>query len=83
MTIATEQRYFEENLTSWLEEHRGEYALVFRQEVRGFYPTAKDGFDAGLAQFGMDADFVVAVVSDPSEAMSGLVTWDYGLLAAV
>ena len=79
MSVEQERKAFEAQLEELLNEHRGEYALVFRGESVAFYPDSASAYEAGLERFGVDAEFLVAEVAEPSHRSVSLA-WDAGVM---
>lgn len=63
--LCREHEWFEAQLSALLPEHRGQFALVFGREVRGFFPTLGAAHKVGWERFGLDATFLVAEVAEP------------------
>ncbi len=53
-----ELRLFEQNKQEWLQSHAGEFAVISRSTVAGFYPNYEVAFQAGLRRFGAP-DFLI------------------------
>ena len=51
-TLQVELRVFEERLPEFLATHPGEHVLIHKEDVGGFFPTQKEGIDAGYQQYG-------------------------------
>ncbi len=43
--------FFQRNLVRFLSERRGEYALIRKQEIVGWFSKPGDAYRAGLAEF--------------------------------
>lgn len=67
--------YFQRNLSCFLKEHEGEYALLRNQEVVGFFAAIGEAYREGLAQF-RDQPFSLQLVTrEPVE----LSNWSVAL----
>lgn len=51
MEIDQNYDFFQRNLSRFLEEHRGEYALLHRRKVVAWFKQPGDAYRAGLARF--------------------------------
>ena len=54
--------FFLSNLNSFLDAHRGEYALVHNCEIIGFYHSLEDALNAGADRFPIGSFLVKQVV---------------------
>ena len=80
MGIAEEQAAFCALLDDLLRSHEGEFVLFQSGEEHGFYPDYDSAYRAGLKQFGVDADFLVARVERPKEPEPVSLALDAGVL---
>ena len=80
MSISEEQAAFYAILDDLLRTHEGQYVLFMSGEPRGFYEDYDAAYRAGLEQFGVDADFLVAKVARRKEPEPVSLALDAGVL---
>ena len=57
--LTAELELYETNKSEWLREHRDEFVVVKGNEPLGFYANFHEAYSAGVAEYGIDADFLV------------------------
>lgn len=60
--LAKELAVFEQKKDSWIAQHLGEFVVLHGSEEGGFYKTYAEALRAGLARFGVEADFLIRQV---------------------
>ena len=60
--LTTELRVFEQHKQDWVRSHPGEFVVIVRASVAGFYPDYESAFKAGLQATGIDGSFLVKQV---------------------
>jgi hypothetical protein len=50
--LETELAFFDSKRDEWLQDHRGEFALIKGEKLYGFYPSLLEGWRAGLTAIG-------------------------------
>jgi hypothetical protein len=59
--------FFQRRLSTLLEDHRGEYALLKNKQIVGLYPGPGEAYRAGLAMFADEVFSIQEVRSEPIE----------------
>ncbi len=59
--------FFQRNLTSYLKEHTGQYALLKNRTVIGFYDGPGEAYRDGLKQFHDEIFSVQEVTDQPTD----------------
>jgi hypothetical protein len=74
-SLKREQAVYEENLSSWLSDHVGEYILIKGTTVGAFYRTRDEALAAGHSRFGIGPLFVKQVLATEPvyDVPSGLI----------
>lgn len=57
--------YFQRNLSSFLKEKSGEYALIRSRKIIGFYSGAGEAYRAGLEKFADEIFSIQEVTEQP------------------
>lgn len=57
--LATELQYYAKQKLTWLSQKTGEYVVIKGLDVLGFYPNFSSAYRAGVAEYGISADFLV------------------------
>ena len=60
--LKDELRVFEQHKQEWLRSNSGNFVVIARATVAGFYPDYESAFRAGLEKFGVAAQFLVKQV---------------------
>ena len=63
-SLTEELGWYESHKAEWLPAQTGKFALVGGQHLAGFYSTYEQAFEAGLQEFGLDAEFLIKQVAD-------------------
>ncbi|HSS49331.1 MAG TPA: hypothetical protein VLX28_10320 [Thermoanaerobaculia bacterium] len=66
--LKVEQAAFDRLLPKMLEQHRGQFVVVYGQESRGFFMTYDDAYDFALENFGLDAVFLLSEVIERDDS---------------
>ncbi len=62
MALEIESTYFNAHRDEWIAGGKeGQWAVVYRNELLGFFPSVQAGFDAGVAKWGAVAFLVKRV----------------------
>jgi hypothetical protein len=81
VTLEKERKYFEQNLSKWLSEHKGMIVLVKGEEVIGFYNTFDEALADGARLYGFDS-FLVRRIEEESEQEIHIPALSLGILRA-
>lgn len=57
--------FFQRHLSEWLGQHAGEYALLYRQELEGFYPDVASAVGEAFRRFGRKSYSIQHVTTEP------------------
>jgi len=57
--LTAELELYETNKHEWLRDHRDEFVVVKGNDPLGFYTNFHEAYSAGVAEYGIDADFLV------------------------
>jgi hypothetical protein len=77
--IEREQQAFDDQLTTMLRDHAGEFVLFNDGQPVSFFKSYEDAYAAGLAQFGVDQPFLVSEVKR-RVAQSTSLAWEAGVM---
>lgn len=78
--LEQELEYFERNLSAWLTENQGRFALVHGQELVGMFNTNDDALSEGARQFGLSSFLIRPVLPSAGTITAPALT--LGLLRA-
>jgi len=59
-------KVFASHRKEWLQEHAGQFVVVHKGEVAGFYDDYATGLHAGIKTFGVKSKFLVQKVYEAS-----------------
>lgn len=62
MALETESQVFEQHRREWLQTHAGDFVVIAKSTIAGFYPDYETAFKAGLKKFGIQGNFLVKQV---------------------
>jgi hypothetical protein len=62
--LRAEFETFEDRRRGWLPAHEGQYVVMFRGEVAGFFNDYAAGVHAGITKFGLNSEFLVQRVRE-------------------
>ena len=54
MALEEELETYRSKLAELLQGHAGEYVLIYKDQVRGIYPTLGEALEQGYEQIGLD-----------------------------
>ena len=65
--LTAELELYETNKSEWLKTNRDEFVVIKGTHVLGFFKVFHDAYCEGVAQFGVDSDFLVkrVVLQEP------------------
>lgn len=63
-SLAEELSLYDSNKSKWLESYEGQFVLINKKSVAGFFPTFEKAFEEGLGKFGIEAEFLIKQVSE-------------------
>lgn len=78
-SIEREQRAFDAQLDTLLEEHNGEFVLFRNEKPVQFFKTYEEAYRAGLNLFGVDQAFFVSEVKR-REPQTTSLAWEAGVM---
>jgi len=74
MALEHEMAYFEAHRDEWLEHHRGQFALIYGDELLGTYATFEEAFEAGVTRLGNQSFLIRQITEEnPSVQFPALV----------
>ena len=62
--LNAEFQIFESRRKEWLQDHEGQYVVMYNGRVAGFFDEYADGLRAGITNFGVSSEFLVQRVRD-------------------
>ena len=67
-SLQEELRVYEQHRGEWLRSNPGDFVVVSKTTVVGFYPDFESAFNAGIKAVGLGVDFLVKKVAaeDPA-----------------
>jgi hypothetical protein len=77
--LEVEQAAFDRLLPKMLEEHRGQFVVVYGQESRGFFTAYDDAYEFALNNFGLDTVFLISEVIERDSTPASL-SWHSGVM---
>ncbi len=57
--LSVETQLYEAQKTKWLQTHRDKFVVIKGQSLLGFFDNFHQAYTAGVAEYGMDIDFLV------------------------
>ncbi len=57
--LSVETQLYETQKTKWLQTHRDKFVVIKGQSLLGFFDSFHQAYTAGVAEYGMDIDFLV------------------------
>ncbi|MFL6389711.1 MAG: hypothetical protein ACJ71U_19720 [Terriglobales bacterium] len=57
--LTSEIELYEAHKSEWLRHHRDEFVVVKGNDLLGFFANFHEAYSAGVAEYGIDADFLV------------------------
>ncbi len=57
--LSTELEFYEKHKAGWLQSNRDEYIVIKGNDVLGFYVDFHQAYLAGVAEYGINTDFLV------------------------
>jgi len=77
--LKVEQAAFDRLLPRMLEEHRGQFVVVYGQESRGFFTTYDEAYAFALDNFGLDTVFLISEVIERNNIPAS-ISWHSGVM---
>jgi hypothetical protein len=68
--LRAEFETFENRRKAWLPDHEGQYVVMFRGELAGFFNDYAAGVRAGIAKFGVNSEFLIQRVREEDPLFS-------------
>ena len=62
--LAADFDFYEAHRREWAKTHEGQYVVMHKGEVVGFFPDYASGLRAGITKFGAKNEFLVQQVSE-------------------
>jgi hypothetical protein len=62
--LAADYEIFESHRSEWAKQHEGQFVVMHKGEVLGFFDDYASGLRAGIAKFGAKNEFLVQQVSE-------------------
>jgi hypothetical protein len=57
--LGVETQLYEAQKSKWLQTHRDKFVVIKEQSLLGFFDNFHQAYTAGVAEYGMDIDFLV------------------------
>jgi hypothetical protein len=57
--LGVETQLYEAQKSKWLQTHRDKFVVIKEQSLLGFFDNFHQAYTAGVAEYGMDTDFLV------------------------
>ena len=72
MCLEDEIKYFDTNRHEWLQEHRGEFALIKNSTLVAFCSSDAQAYRKGLAEYGNTAFLIKQILPEGEEKVARL-----------